>query len=326
MKRGGGLVTPQDLADYRVRLREPLRYDYKDYSLITMSLPSSGGIIMQQVLTLMRILERKYGKPANRAEFYQRFIEAERCAFADRSLYPGDPDFVEVPLDTLRSEHYLLARIADYDPLKAGNSADRKPGVIESEETTHLSVVDDEGNAVAVTTTLNGNYGSKTLVRGGGFFLNNEMDDFSIQPGVANQFGAVGGKANAIAPGKRMLSSMSPSIVLKQGKLFAVLGAPGGTTIPSSVLLTFLRIAELGESPEMAVAAPRLHHQWLPDVVYVETDFPPAIGQELQAKGYAVKRRSAFGTVDMICKEPGGSYMAIGDPRGDDAAGSIQKD
>ncbi len=325
MKRGAGFITEKDLAGYRVRLREPLRFDYKEYSFITMSLPSSGGMIMHQVLTMMRILESKYGKAANPLQFYQRFIEAERRAFADRSRWPGDPDLVTVPLDTLLSEHYLTERVAAYDPHKAGNSAAIEPGVVESEETTHLSVVDALGNAVAVTTTLNGNYGCKTAVQGAGFLLNNEMDDFSIQPGVANQFGAVGGMANAIAPGKRMLSSMSPAIVLKQGKLFAVLGAPGGTTIPSSVLLTFLSMAEWGESPEKAVEVPRLHHQWWPDVVYVEQAFSPQWEQELQRMGYVVKRRSPFGSIDMVCAEPGNTWKAVADPRGDDDAGGILK-
>lgn len=319
MKRGGGYVTEKDLAAYRVKNGDALRFDYKEYSLITMPPPSSGGMIMQQVLTMLQILEKKYGKPANLVQFYQRFTEAERRAYADRSQWPGDPAFVDVPLDTLLSYSYLTARIADFDPLKAGSSKITAPGSIESEETTHISIADTFGNVLAITTTLNGNYGSKTMVQGAGFFLNNEMDDFSIQPGVANQFGAIGGTANAIEPGKRMLSSMSPTIVLKNGKLFAVLGAPGGTTIPSSVMLTFLRMAELKQDPSTAVNEPRLHHQWLPDIVSVEKGFPEDIAAALEKKGYVVRYRSPFGTVELIVADRDGTLTGIADSRGDDS-------
>ncbi|MBK7889214.1 MAG: gamma-glutamyltransferase [Bacteroidetes bacterium] len=319
MQRGGGYVTEKDLENYRVKNGDAMRFDYKEYSLITMPLPSSGGIIMQQVLTMMQILEKKYGKPANLVQFYQRFIESERRAYADRSQWPGDPAFVDVPVDTLISKKYLTARIADFNPNKAGSSKITEPGVIESEETTHISVVDTFGNVLSITTTLNGNYGSKTMVKGAGFFLNNEMDDFSIQPGVANQFGAVGGTANAIEPGKRMLSSMSPTIVLKNGKFFAVLGAPGGTTIPSSVMLTFLRIADLKQDPSTSVNDPRLHHQWLPDIVSVEKGFPSDIASSLESKGYVVNYRSPFGTIELIVADQDGKLNGIADSRGDDS-------
>ena len=319
MKRSGGFITESDLTGYQVKLRDPLRFDYKEYSFITMSLPSSGGIIMHQVLSMMQLLEKKYGKAKDETEFCHRFVEAERRAYADRSKWPGDPDFVSVPLDTLVSSFYLAERIADYDPAKAGESKDVQPGQIESEETTHISIADSAGNIVSITTTLNGNYGSKTVVPGAGFFLNNEMDDFSIQPGVPNQFGAVGGSANAIQPGKRMLSSMSPTIVLKNGKLFAVLGAPGGTTIPSSVLLTFLRLVELKQNPIDAVNAPRLHHQWLPDIISVERGFPSERAAALEQLGYAVKYRSPFGTIELILAGSKDSFTGIADGRGDDS-------
>lgn len=319
MKHSGGFITESDLSGYQVKLRDPLRFNYKEYSFITMSLPSSGGIIMQQVLSMMQLLEKKYGKAKDETEFCHRFVEAERRAYADRSKWPGDPDFVSVPLDTLVSPFYLTARIADYDPAKAGTSKDILPGKIESEETTHISIADSAGNVISITTTLNGNYGSKTIVPGAGFFLNNEMDDFSIQPGVPNQFGAVGGSANAIQPGKRMLSSMSPTIVLKNGKFFAVLGAPGGTTIPSSVLLTFLRLVELKQNPIDAVNAPRLHHQWLPDIISVEKGFPSERAAAFEQLGYAVKYRSPFGTIELILAGSKDSYTGIADARGDDS-------
>lgn len=325
MNRSGGYITEKDLTNYRVKIRESLKFKYKDYQLLMMSLPSSGGIIIQQVLTMMQILEEKYGKTSSLIDFYHRFIEAERRAFADRSFYLGDPDFVDAPLDSLLSIGYLTKRISDFDPDKASISADIDPGVFESDETTHISIVDKEGNAVSITTTLNGNYGSKTMVSGAGFFLNNEMDDFSIQPGVPNQFGVIGGSANAIEPNKRMLSSMSPMIVLKNDKLFAVLGAPGGTTIPTSVSLTFLRLTDLNYSPLDAVSAPRLHHQWQPDIVYLEKGFPEEEARKLEAMNYVLKYRPVFGTIELIVSDSKDTYTAIGDPRGDDSAAGFGK-
>jgi len=326
MKRGGGFISAFDLANYTVRMRDPMKFKYRDYNLVMMPLPSSGGMINQQVLTMLQILEKKYGKAKTPIAFYQRFIEAERRAFSDRSFYLGDPDYTDAPVDSLLSMNYLRSRIADFDPDRASISADIQPGIFESDETTHLNILDAEGNAISITTTLNGNYGSKTLVKGAGFFLNNEMDDFSIQPGVPNQFGAIGAAANAIGPNKRMLSSMSPLIVLKNDKVFALMGAPGGTTIPTSVNLTFLRLVDLNFTPQEAVAAPRLHHQWLPDVLYLENGFSKQEADELQLMGHNTKFRGAFGSIELIVLDKNGSYTAVGDPRGDDSVKGISRE
>ncbi|MFN5761740.1 MAG: gamma-glutamyltransferase, partial [Sphingobacteriales bacterium] len=235
MKRGNGLITLDDLASYQAIKREAVVFPYKNYTIVTMSLPSSGGILLPQMMGMIR--NRSLGKKGfHSPEAVQLMVEVERRAYADRAEYLGDTDFVKVPVKSLVQDGYLQSRMADYIVNKAGSSDITKPGLFpESEETTHLSVVDEEGNAVAVTTTLNGGYGSKTVVGGAGFLLNNEMDDFSVKPGVPNMYGALGTEANAIAPGKRMLSSMTPTIVLKKGKPFIIVGTPGGTTIPTSV-------------------------------------------------------------------------------------------
>jgi gamma-glutamyltranspeptidase/glutathione hydrolase len=252
-------------------------------------------------------------------------IEAERRAYADRAQFMGDADFVKVPVKRLTSEAYAKERMSDFDTAKAGNSQVTKPGNInpESEETTHLSVVDKWGNAVSLTTTLNGGYGSKTVVGGAGFLLNNEMDDFSAKPGVPNMYGAVGGEANAIAPGKRMLSSMTPAIVLKNNKPYIVLGTPGGTTIPTSVFQTLVDMLEFNMNPRDAVNKPKFHHQWLPDEVEVERDFPAPVIEQLKAMGYKVTLRGGIGRTEVIkITYASGKPIieAVGDKRGDDAA------
>jgi gamma-glutamyltranspeptidase/glutathione hydrolase len=211
----------------------------------------------------------------------------------------------------------------DYRPGKAGNSSITKAGVFpqrESEETTHLSIIDKEGNAVSVTTTLNDSYGSKTVVSGAGFLLNNEMDDFSIKPGEPNLYGAVGGEANAIHPGKRMLSSMSPTIVLKKNKPFLVVGTPGGTTIPTSVLQTIVNIIDFNLSTQDAVNTPKFHHQWLPDEIFVERAFPDSTKNSLQQMGYTISQREAIGRTEVIKVKEDGVYEAVADSRGDDSA------
>jgi gamma-glutamyltranspeptidase / glutathione hydrolase len=249
--------------------------------------------------------------------------EVERRAFADRAEYMGDADFYKVPVKMLTNEVYLQERMKNYDPLKATPSAVIKPGILlrgESKETTHLSVIDKDGNAVAITTTLNNSYGSKTVVGGAGFFMNDEMDDFSIKPGVPNMYGAIGGEANAIMPGKRMLSSMSPTIVLKDNKPFLVAGTPGGTTIPTSVFQTLVNIIEFGMSTEDAVYKPKFHHQWLPDTLEVEKGFPQTIRIALQKKGYAVNERGAIGRTEVIKVLANGKFEAVADNRGDDDA------
>jgi gamma-glutamyltranspeptidase/glutathione hydrolase len=253
----------------------------------------------------------------------QLLTEAERRAFADRAKYLGDADFVKVPVKTLVSEAYVSERMKDFEAGRAGSSKTIKEGIInESEETTHLSVIDKAGNAVSVTTTLNGSYGSRTVVAGAGFLLNNEMDDFSVKPGVPNLYGALGAEANAIAPGKRMLSSMTPTIVLKNNVPYLVVGTPGGTTIPTSVIQSIVNIIDFKMSPEDAVNKPKFHHQWLPDEIMVENDFDEATARELTAMGYTVRKRGSIGRTELIQITPGKkrTITAVADKRGDDSA------
>ena len=319
MKKGRGIISLGDLKNYQAKERVAVEFDYKDYHVITMPLPSSGGIILQQMLKIIEgrnIGAMKFQSPAA----VQLMTEAERRAFADRGEFLGDPDFVKVPVKTLVSEEYLKERMKDYDPAKAGNSKATGAGMIkESEETTHFSVIDAAGNAVSVTTTLNDSYGSKTVVSGAGFILNDEMDDFSVKPGVPNMYGAIGNAKNAIAPGKRMLSSMTPTIVLKSGYPFLVVGTPGGTTIPTSVFQTLINIIEFGMTPEDAVNQPKFHHQWLPDTIDIEKGFPTETVKALEAMGYKIKPRGSIGRTDII-HILNKRITAVGDKRGDDDA------
>ncbi|MDX5480590.1 MAG: gamma-glutamyltransferase [Hymenobacteraceae bacterium] len=323
MQRGGGIISLQDLQNYKAVWRQPLVGEYKNYKVISMSPPSSGGVALLQLLQMVEPYDlKKYGWQS--AETVQLMTEAERRVYADRATYLGDPDFVRVPVEELLDETYLKNRMAGVDLARATSSADIKAGqlpVYESEETTHFSIVDPAGNAVSVTTTLNGSYGSKVVVEGAGFLLNNEMDDFSAKPGVPNMFGLVGGKANAIAPGKRMLSSMTPTILEKDGKLYMVVGTPGGSTIITSVYQTILNVLEHDMTMQQAVAAPRFHHQWLPDEIQHEPDaISPEVRAALQSKGYKLTERGRFGRVDAILVLPDGTLEGGADPRGDDAA------
>ncbi|MFN8252621.1 MAG: gamma-glutamyltransferase [Ferruginibacter sp.] len=319
MQRGKGIISYEDLQNYTAKEREPLSFLYKGYRVVSMPLPSSGGILLKQ---MMKMTEKRNIASMRflSAKTVQLMTEVERRAFADRAEFLGDPDFVKVPVKRLTSDAYLAARMKDFTPGKAGNSNSIKAGIIkESEETTHLSVVDGEGNAVAVTTTLNGSYGSRTVVGGAGFLLNNEMDDFSVKPGVPNMYGAVGNEKNAIAPGKRMLSSMTPTIVLQNNKPFIVTGTPGGTTIPTSVYQTLLNVIEFGMNADDAVNKPKFHHQWLPDVVYIEKSFYPDTQKELEAMGYKMQTRGQIGRTELIIIK-GKEITAAGDKRGDDSA------
>jgi gamma-glutamyltranspeptidase/glutathione hydrolase len=249
--------------------------------------------------------------------------EVERRAFADRAEYMGDADFYKVPVEILVSGAYLAQSMKDFDSTRAGNSQLVKPGKIpmkESEQTTHLDVIDKAGNAVSVTTTLNNSYGSKTVVGGAGFFMNDEMDDFSIKPGVPNMYGAVGGEANAIMPGKRMLSSMTPTLVLKNNIPFLIVGTPGGTTIPTSVFQTIVNIIDFGLSTEDAVDKPKFHHQWLPDTLEIEKGFPELTTRTLENMGYKTRQRSGIGRTEVIRVLPGNKFEAVADNRGEDDA------
>jgi gamma-glutamyltranspeptidase / glutathione hydrolase len=235
----------------------------------------------------------------------------------------GDADHYKVPVDMLTNDVYLQERMKSYRTGRATPSSDVQPGVLlraQSEETTHLSVIDKEGNAVSVTTTLNNSYGSRTVVGGAGFFLNDEMDDFSIKPGVPNMYGAIGGEANAIKPGKRMLSSMTPTIVLKDGKPYIIVGTPGGTTIPTQVFQTLVNILEFNMSTEDAVYKPKFHHQWLPDTLKIEKDFPVNVVAAMQRMGYVIEKRAAIGRTEVIKVLPNGKFEAVADIRGDDSA------
>jgi gamma-glutamyltranspeptidase / glutathione hydrolase len=320
MKRGKGIINYDDLKNYRAKERKAVVFDYKGYDIVTMPLPSSGGILLPQ---MMKMVEDRplAGYGYGSAEAVQLMTEVERRAYADRAQWLGDVDHYKVPVKTLTSNAYAESRMKDYVPGKAGSSKNIGPGIIaESAETTHFSIYDREGNAVSVTTTLNGGYGSHTVVGGAGFLLNNEMDDFSVKPGVANMYGALGTAANAIAPGKRMLSSMTPTIVLQNKKPYIIVGTPGGTTITTSVFQSLINILEFKMSAEDAVNKPKFHHQWMPDEVYVENDFPAATVEKLKAMGYKIVKRGAIGRTELIMINPDGKIEAIADKRGDDSA------
>ena len=321
----GGFVTEEDLAKYQARWRDPIVFTYKDLRIISMSPPSSGGVTMNQILKMMEPFDLgAYGH--NSAEAIQLFTEAARRAYADRNYFLGDPDFVEIPLDELLSESYLSERMGNFSFDQATSSDAVSHGaveIMESEETTHYSIVDAQGNAVSVTTTLNGAYGSKLYCDELGFFLNNEMDDFSSKPGTPNMFGLIGAEANSIAPEKRMLSSMTPTIVERDGALWMVVGTPGGSTIITAVTQTILNVYEFGLSMQEAVNAPRFHHQWLPDIVTFENEgFSKSLKDRLRGKGYQINegRTPIIGKVDAIRVIEGGRLEGGADPRGDDHA------
>ncbi len=321
----GGYVTTDDLAKYKAKWRQPIMFNYKDLRIISMSPPSSGGVTMNQIFKMIDPYELSdFGH--NSTETIQLFTEASRRAYADRNYFLGDPDFVEIPLDVLLSQDYLKERMVDFTFEKATLSSDIERGQIqisESSETTHYSIVDQEGNAVSVTTTLNGAYGSKLYCDELGFFLNNEMDDFSSKPGIPNMFGLIGAEANSIAPEKRMLSSMTPTIVEKEGKLWMVVGSPGGSTIITAVAQTILNGYEFNMSMQDAVNAPRFHHQWLPDkVMFEEEGFSTVLKDSLKSKGYQILegRTRIIGKVDAIRVLPDGRLEGGADKRGDDTA------
>ena len=321
MKRGNGIITLNDLKNYKVIERKPLAFNYKGNEVVSMPLPSSGGILLAQMLK-MASFENLENHAQNSTQAVQIMVEAERRAFADRAEYMGDPEFIQDQTARLISEEYLKNRWKSFNKNAATPSSEVGKIIAqpkESTETTHISIVDKDGNAVAVTTTLNGLYGSKVVVSGAGFFLNNEMDDFSVKPGVPNMFGAVGGEANSIKPGKRMLSSMTPTIVLKNGKPYIIVGTPGGTTIPTSVFQSIVDVLDFKLSPNMTINSPKFHHQWLPETVMVEKNFPESTISDLEKLKYKIERISQLGRTEMIVIDEKGNAVAVADGRGDDS-------
>ncbi|MCF8244043.1 MAG: gamma-glutamyltransferase [Saprospiraceae bacterium] len=321
MKRGGGLITLEDLKNYEAKWRTPIIGKYKNYRIITMPPPSSGGVVLMQILTMLEKFPlAEYGFQS--AKSVHAIVEAERRAYADRAKHLGDADFYPVPVDSLMDSTYLVQKMSDFDSIKATSSGVLGPAVrigVETFETTHTSIVDAEGNAVSVTTTLNLNYGSKVIVKGAGFFLNDEMDDFSAKPGVPNYFGLVGAEANAIQPGKRMLSSMTPTVVEKDGKLFMVLGAPGGSTIITAVLQTLLGVTDYGMTLDEAVWAPRFHHQWLPDVITCEeAAIDTTVRKQLWAMGHKLENVGRMALIKAVMVLPDGKLQGVGDNRNPD--------
>ncbi|HXV77777.1 MAG TPA: gamma-glutamyltransferase, partial [Candidatus Polarisedimenticolaceae bacterium] len=318
MARGGGLITREDLAAYEIRWREPLRSPWRNFEILSAPLPSSGGFALIQLLKIKDQLGRHFaGLPHNSPQYVHLVAEIEKRVFADRAEYLGDPDFVETRIHELLSEDYLERRALEVDPTHI--SADVGPGTaIEAHDTTHYSIVDSRGNAVSNTYTLNISYGSGVVVEGAGFLLNDEMDDFSVKPGVPNIYGVVGSHANAIEPGKRMLSSMTPTILLEDGEVAIVVGTSGGSTIFTSVFQTLVNVLEFGMTPADAVGATRFHHQLLPPDLIVYSPGRPLPAETVAAlggKGYRVEPNSwEFGDMQIIVRD-GTRLLPASDPR-----------
>jgi gamma-glutamyltranspeptidase / glutathione hydrolase len=324
MQSGGGIISMEDLTKYHSVWRTPIVSDYKNYKIITMPPSSSGGVALMQLLRLVEPYPIKtWGW--NSPKTTQVMIEAERRVYADRAKWMGDSDFIKVPITELISRAYLEKRFSDFNENLATKSADVSAGVVpgyESDETTHYSVVDKDGNSVSITTTLNGAFGSKVVVNEAGFLMNNEMDDFSVKAGVPNMFGLTGSKANEIAPEKRMLSSMTPTIVEKDGQFLMAVGTPGGSTIITSVYQTILNVIEHGMTMQQAVNALKFHHQWLPDrTVFEKNAFTEKTLDELRKKSYQMDEMSgSLGRMDCILKRPDGILEGASDPRADNTS------
>jgi gamma-glutamyltranspeptidase / glutathione hydrolase len=324
MEQKKGIISDDDLKNYHSVWRTPLEFDHQDLHIITMPPPSSGGIILEQCLKMIE-MQPGMEKGFHSAEAVHLMVEAERRAFSDRGEHLGDPDYWKVPQQQLVSDDYLKSRMSTFSPTKATPTKDLKAGNFsQSEQTTHFSIVDAQGNAVSLTTTLNDSYGSRCVVGGAGFILNNEMDDFSAKPGVKNLYGAIGGKANAIVPFKRPLSSMTPTIVLKDKKLWMVVGTPGGTTIPTSVFQTIVNVWKYKMPLMQAVQAKRFHHQCIPDKISIEEGvFSDEVLLNLKKMGHEIGERGAIGRVEAILILPNGKIEGVADERGDDCAGGF---
>ena len=326
----GGIMTMQDLSDYNSVWRDPVRFEYKDYDIISMSFPSSGGVILGQMMKAIEKFDLSKIKH-NSPKYVQLLTEIERRAFADRSDLMGDPDFMNLPVYEFMNESYVEDRMKNFSWEKATPSSEVKPGKVifnESYETTHFSIIDKDGNSVSVTTTLNNSFGSKVFVEKSGFFLNNEMDDFSSKPGYPNFFGVIGSEANSIQPNKRMLSAMTPTIVLKNEKPHLILGSPGGPSIITSVFQTILNVIEYEMNVNDAVSSPRFHHQWYPDLIVMEKEaYSNELDSILKDKNYlivklpieeetlGVYKRSDIGAVDAILINDNGKVFGGADLR-----------
>ncbi|QCU91167.1 gamma-glutamyltransferase [Thiomicrorhabdus sediminis] len=330
MQQGGGLITHKDLASYQAVWRQPVIGEWNGMQIVSAPPPSSGGVAIIQLLKMQKQLEPLYqqyladqqnsglSEQAIEAHFY---AEMAKRVYADRAYYLGDSDFVYVPITELISDDYLFERASEVNLERISDSAQISHGKIETPETTHFSIVDPYGNAVSNTYTLNMPFGNGVVIEGAGFLMNDEMDDFSTKPGVANVFGVVGGKANAIAPQKRMLSSMSPTIVLKDNRVDMVVGTPGGSTIITSVFQTIMNVYKKGMSVQQAVDAPRVHHQLLPiNQIAYNPELPDKVKDDLLMLGYNLKKNNYMGDVQMILHTTEG-YQAASDVRGEGVAG-----
>lgn len=323
MKSGNGIITEQDLAEYRSAFRDPVSAEYRGYRITSASPPSGGGIILLQILGMIEpynIKQMGFHSP----QTVHLMTEAGKRAFADRSQYLGDPDFVDIPVSILLNDDYLRDRMISFNETMASPSLQILPGspfAFESEETTHYSVVDGMGNAVAATTTLNGTFGNSIVIDSAGFLMNNQMDDFSLKPGVPNMYGLIGGDANSVRPGKRMLSSMTPAIIDKEGKLFMVAGSPGGSTIPTSVLQVIVNVIDFEMDIRQAVDTGRFHHQWLPDyIVFEDNSLDTLTVSKLRSMGHELRTRKAIGRVNAIMIMPDGRRAGGADIRGNNSA------